>query len=178
MTTLHKVTGNHQGVTVQVEFDDQVYQPGPLTWALCDLMEVRSGDRVIDVGCGTGYIGLVAALLGAGEVICTDPVDEALQWTRHNARLNDLSNLSVRQGGGLDPVAGEEADMIFTLPPQMPFPFNFNPWRYGGIDGSDVILQILRQAVPILAPRNGSLYLIHSAWPIRPGCARRSNDSA
>ncbi len=160
---LKQISGTHQGVRVHIESDSQVYQPGPLTWALCDLMEVRPGDRVVDVGCGTGYIGLVAALLGAGEVICTDPVDDALQWTRRNAELNRVSTLSVRKGRGLDPLAGEEADLVLSLPPQMPFSFNFNPWRYGGIDGCDVILRILRQAVPILAPRRGRLYLIHAA---------------
>ncbi len=160
---LKRITGNHQGARVVVEFDSDVYQPGPLTWALCDLMEVRPGDRVVDVGCGTGYIGLVAALLGAGKVICTDIVDEAIRWTLHNAELNGLSNLEARKGGELDPIAGEEADMILTLPPQMPFAFNFNPWRYGGTDGCEVILRIINQALPILAPRKGRLYLIHSA---------------
>ncbi len=160
---LQKITGTHQGVLVQVEFDDDVYRPGPLTWALCELMEIRAGDRVVDAGCGTGYLGLVAALLGAGEVVCTDPVAEALHWTRHNARLNALDNLVVRQGGELEPLAGEEADLILTLPPQMPFRCDFNPWRYGGPDGCDVILSIIEQARPILAPRQGRMYLVHSA---------------
>lgn len=160
---MEKITGCHQGITVQIEFDDQVYQPGPLTWAMCDLIVVRPGDRVVDVGCGTGYIGLVAALLGAGEVVCIDPVPEALRWTSHNAALNALDNVCVHQGDALDVMAGEQADLILSLPPQMPFEDNFNPWRYGGRDGSEVILKILAQAPPILAPRSGRLYLVYAA---------------
>jgi methylase of polypeptide subunit release factors len=160
---LEKITGKHQGVTVQLEFDDRVYQPGSLTWALCDLILVRPGDRVVDVGCGTGYLGLVAALLGAGEVVCIDPVAEALRWTRHNATLNGLDNIVTLQGDALELLAGEEADLILSLPPQMPYKMNFNPWRYGGLDGSDVVLKIIDQAAPILKPRSGRLYLIHAA---------------
>ena len=70
---LHSIASTHQGTTLRLEFDDQVYQPGPLSWALCDLMEIRLGDRVIDVGCGTGCLGLFAALRGAGEVVCIAP---------------------------------------------------------------------------------------------------------
>lgn len=156
------LSGSHQGVTVRVEVDDRVYRPGPLTGALCDLMRVRPGDRVVDVGCGSGYIGLVAAQLGAGEVICTDPLPGALRCTERNAALNGLANVSVRRGEALDPLAGEAADVIVSLPPQMPFASDFNRSRYGGPDGCAVILRILEQAPPILAPVGGSLYLAHA----------------
>jgi release factor glutamine methyltransferase len=157
------ISAIHQGVSINIEYDEHVYQPGPLTSTLCDIMEVKQGDRVIDVGCGTGYIGIIASLLGASEIIGIDPVPEALKWTQHNARLNNISNLTVKLGGALDPVTYEEADLILSLPPQMPYPTNFNPWRYGGPDGTDVIMRIIRQARSILNKKGARLYLIHTA---------------
>ncbi len=153
----------HQGAALTLECTDEVYRPGPLTLRLADLMRVRPGETVVDVGCGTGYLGLLAARLGAGRVICTDLLPEAVRLAEKNARRNGLCRVEVRRGDALAPLAGESADLILTLPPQMPFPTNFNPGRYGGPDGTDVILRILRQAVPILAPRRGRLHLIHSA---------------
>ena len=94
----------HQGIAINIEYDENVYQPGSLTRIICDIMEVKKGDRVIDVGCGTGYIGIVASLLGASEVICIDPVPESIRWTQHNARLNNISNFTAIHGGALDPV--------------------------------------------------------------------------
>lgn len=157
------ISAIHQGVSINIEYDEHVYKPGSLTSTLCDIMEVKQGDRVIDVGCGTGYIAIVASLLGASKVICIDPVPEALRWTQHNARLNNVSKLTVNLGGALDPVTYEKADLILTLPPQMPFPTNFNPWRYGGPDGTDVIMKIIRQARSILKEKGARLYLVHSA---------------
>jgi release factor glutamine methyltransferase len=159
----NQIIARHQGVSVTIEYDERAYQPGALTAALCDIMEVMPGDRVIDVGCGTGYIGIVAALMGAFEVISIDPVPEALEWTRHNAGLNNVQNLNTKAGKALDPVATEAVDLIVSLPPQMPFPTEFNPWRHGGVDGTDVIVTIIRQAYNILKKNTGRLYLVHAA---------------
>lgn len=166
---MKSMNATHQGVSLTIEFDDHVYQPGPLTSTLCDIMSVTPGDRVIDVGCGTGYIGIVASLLGAAEVICIDPVIEAINWTQHNARINGINNITTLKGSGLDPVEHEQASAIVTLPPQMPYSMNFNPWRYGGPDGTDVIMKIIRQASFILREKGGRLYLVHSglAYPKR-----------
>jgi methylase of polypeptide subunit release factors len=166
---LHRLEAVHQGTTIRIEYEEDVYQPGSLTEMLADLMEVTPGDRVVDVGCGTGYLGIMAALLGAGEVICIDPEPNALKWTRHNASLNGIRNLKVYQGRELDPVANRQVDLIVTLPPQMPFATDFNPWRYGGRDGTDVIIKIISQAGRILHPQKGRLFLLHAglAYPAK-----------
>jgi methylase of polypeptide subunit release factors len=160
---LNHIIARHQGVSARIEYDEDAYEPGSLTATLCDIMDVRPGDRVIDVGCGTGYIGIVASLLGASKVIGIDPVPEALEWTRHNVNLNNIHNLNTKAGKALDPVTNEKVDVIVSLPPQMPFPTEFNPWRYGGPDGADVLVEIIRQAGNILKKENGRLYLVHAA---------------
>jgi release factor glutamine methyltransferase len=160
---LRHVRAIHQHVPIELEFDDDVYQPGSLTETMADVMEVKPGDVAVDVGCGTGYLGIMAALLGAGHVFCTDPEPNAVRWTLHNARLNGATNITAVQGGALDPVEHLEVDLIVTLPPQMPYPTNFNPWRHGGVDGTDVILKIIAQASRMLKREGGRMYLLHAA---------------
>jgi release factor glutamine methyltransferase len=158
---MRRIEAVHHGVPLTLEFDDRVYRPGPLTEILADLMEVRPGDRVVDVGCGTGYLGIAAALLGAGEVICIDPDPEAVRWTAHNARLNGVNRLAVHQATALDPVEGMPVDLILSIPPQMPFPTDFNFRRYGGPDGTDVLIKIVSQARNVLTP-TGRMFLLHA----------------
>jgi ribosomal protein L11 methyltransferase len=49
---------------------------------------MRPGDRVADVGCGSGIIAVTAALLGATEVVATDNDASALVAARANAKRN------------------------------------------------------------------------------------------
>ncbi len=153
----------HQGVKILIETDDKVYKPGLLTETICNKMVVKKGDVAVDVGCGTGYIGITAALLGAGKVIAIDPCKDALVCTLRNAELNNLTNICVRQGVELEPIMEKAVDLILTLPPQMPFSVDFNPERYGGHDGTDVILKIISESGTILKKDTGRFYLVHSA---------------
>ncbi len=49
-----------------------------------------SGWKVLDVGCGTGILGITAAKLGAQDVVCVDNDPKATQIAEENARLNDV----------------------------------------------------------------------------------------
>ena len=162
-----RISATHQGISLMVEYDGQVYRPGVLTSTLSDIMEVRAGDRAFDVGCGTGYLGIVASLLGASEVFAIDPMPEAVRWTKDNACHNGIINLKVIRGKALDPVRLSQADLIVSNPPQIPYRSNFSSWRYGGADGTDVIVKLIKQASTVLRGKESRLFLIHSglAYP-------------
>jgi ribosomal protein L11 methyltransferase len=55
--------------------------------------------RVIDVGCGSGILGIAAGMLGAGELLGVDTDPIAVESTIANAALNEQAGLfRVRQG--------------------------------------------------------------------------------
>ena len=49
-----------------------------------------AGQRVLDFGCGSGIVGITAALCGASEVWVADLDDNALLAVQENARLNQV----------------------------------------------------------------------------------------
>lgn len=56
------------------------------------------GKRVLDCGCGTGILSLVASKLGAQECIGYDIDEWSVENTKHNAEINKVDNLSVLHG--------------------------------------------------------------------------------
>ena len=53
---------------------------------------VRNMDVVLDVGCGSGILGITASKLGAKEVVMTDIDECAIKATEHNMLLNNVKN--------------------------------------------------------------------------------------
>jgi ribosomal protein L11 methyltransferase len=60
---------------------------------------LRPGDRVLDVGCGSGILAIAAAKLGARSVRAVDIDENCVRITRENAACNDVSGaLEARTG--------------------------------------------------------------------------------
>ena len=54
-----------------------------------------AGRQVLELGCGLGLVGVVAALHGA-RVLCTDYEAAALAFARHNARRNACAHMGFQ----------------------------------------------------------------------------------
>ncbi|KAF0159534.1 MAG: ribosomal protein L11 methyltransferase [Syntrophaceae bacterium] len=48
--------------------------------------------KVLDVGCGTGILGITAAKMGAGDVVCVDNDSKATEIAAENAVINAVSD--------------------------------------------------------------------------------------
>ncbi len=81
----------------------QQVMDNPLYWIFCwasgqvlaryilDNPRWVKGKRVLDFGCGSGVVAVAAALAGAEEVIACDIDPLAIEATRINAQLNNVS---------------------------------------------------------------------------------------
>lgn len=56
------------------------------------VQHMRPGDRVADVGCGSGILAITAAILGATQVLGTDNDRSALAVAQANARRNKVAD--------------------------------------------------------------------------------------
>jgi len=80
---------------------------------------IKAGDRVLDLGCGYGPLGIViAAAFPGAVVVMTDINKRAAELAARNAALNGVSNVIAREGDGLAAFAGEpDFDCILMNPP-------------------------------------------------------------
>ncbi len=73
-------TGEHETTSMCVEYLEKF---------------VKESDTVLDVGCGSGILGITASKLKANKVILTDIDECAITATQHNMKLNNITNGTV-----------------------------------------------------------------------------------
>lgn len=86
------------------------------TTRMCALLgekHLRENDRVLDLGCGTAILGLLAVKLGASSALAVDIDDAAVKTARQNIDNNgETKKINVIKGT-LDDVPEEAYDLIF-----------------------------------------------------------------
>ncbi len=86
------------------------------TYLCLELIEkyIKQKDNVVDVGCGSGILGIAAAKLGADRVFCIDIDENACKVARENVLLNNVERLvTVKKGNLLDAIK-EKSDIIIA----------------------------------------------------------------
>ena len=91
-------TGNHETTTLVAE---QILN-----------MEL-TGKTVLDMGCGTGILGMLASLKGAKSVTAIDIDTWSFESTVENARLNNIFNLEAKLGDA-SLLGNESFEIIFA----------------------------------------------------------------
>ncbi len=99
----------------------EAFPPGHPTTRLCldllrEVLAATSVPSLLDVGCGTGLLGLAAAALGVPGVVGVDIAKGAAQATWENARENGLAGALKVVQGSTECVKGPFALVIANLP--------------------------------------------------------------
>lgn len=88
------------------------------TRILVEAMEVPPQATLLDMGCGYGVIGIVAARLApSSQVFMVDVNRRAVQLAEMNIRRYQLANAHVRHGDGFAAVQGLAFHAIYMNPP-------------------------------------------------------------
>lgn len=161
---------------------DHVLGIGQASTTLVQTTIRRQVPRALDLGTGCG-IQTFHLLQHAEHVTATDISERALAFTRFNLTLNAEalrlnpealeSRVSLRLGSLLEPVAGEQFDLVVSNPPFVITPRNRDEstgrftYRDGGLAGDDIVASLVRTLPGILAP-GGTAQLLGN-WEITAG---------
>jgi ribosomal protein L11 methyltransferase len=91
-------TGNHETTSMMLE---------------AILKENLNGKSVLDMGCGTGILGILASMKGATRITAIDIDNWSVKGTHENAIRNHIKNLKVRKGDAAI-LGSEKYDLIFA----------------------------------------------------------------
>ena len=73
---------------------------------------VKGGERVLDVGCGSGILGIAAVLLGADSAFGVDIDETAVRTANENAQVNHVSDRMTAIAGDLVDKVTEKYDIV------------------------------------------------------------------
>lgn len=152
---------------IKFETCKQVYAPAEDTFLLADSLLVKEGDIVLEIGTGTGLVGLVASKK-ASKVVATDINPHAIECARANVQLNRVKNMEIRQGDLFQPVPEEKFDLILFNTPYLPTADDeiigdeLDAAWDGGADGRQVIDLFLNEVKNHLKYR-GIVQLVQSS---------------
>ena len=146
----NRIALNLRGFDLHFETQAGVFSHGELdegSRLLIEAMRVSPTAKLLDLGCGWGAIGVVAAKLATrGHVTMVDSDIRATRLAERNLALNNLTNAEVILGDGFrDLPPKTRFDVIASNPPTH--------------SGREVLDEMVEGAYKALRPR-GQLYLV------------------
>lgn len=119
------ITVTINSVPLRFETDPSLFSPSQAdrgTLAMLELCPVHEDDRVLDLGCGYGTVGIYASkIVGPANVTMTDISETAAACARKNAILNlsgeDASLPEIITGDGLKGITRRDYTVIYSNPP-------------------------------------------------------------
>jgi 16S rRNA (guanine1207-N2)-methyltransferase len=146
-----------RGVRVRLFKQVGIFAGGELdegTRLLIEALDVRADDRILDLGCGSGVVGMVAACLAARtQVWMADADATAVALARKNLALNGRTNATVLLSDAYAALEGLHFDLIASNPPV----------HAGRVPAQAIARRFIGGAPDFLASR-GRLYVVGPAF--------------
>lgn len=110
-----------KNVDMVFETTPSIFSPNSIdngTLAMLSVIDFSPCDRVLDLGCGYGIVGILAAkLIGEENVIMCDISEQAIEYAIINLHINNVPNIKIRLSDGYKNVEERDFTLILSNPP-------------------------------------------------------------
>ena len=110
-----------KNIDLKFTSSDKLFSPKNIdigTLSMIDEVCFENENKILDLGCGYGFVGILAAkIIGEDKVVMCDIDSEAVEVSKHNAVLNDVSNINIIQSDGLKNIIDNDFSMVLSNPP-------------------------------------------------------------
>ncbi len=141
------------------------FRPSTISTLLAESLDFKPGSVVVDVGCGSGILSIIAAKMGASRVYGIDAADETVEIASANAAAHGVADrVQFAQGDMFEPLDPEvEADVVIGDVSGIPDDIaNASGWfpsgLSGGPTGAELPMRMIEESKRLLR-KGGSLFL-------------------
>lgn len=143
----------------------ETFRPSTVSKLLADALNVEKGDVVVDAGCGSGILAIIAAKLGASKVYGVDAARDTVEVASENAQRHGVADRTLFFEGDLfEPLPPDvKADIVIGdvsgIPDEIASASGWFPSGLaGGPSGAELPMRMLTEAKRVLAA-GGRMFL-------------------
>lgn len=115
------ITAEIKNVSLRFETDTSNFSPNSIdvgTLAMLSAVEFSPDDKILDMGCGYGVVGILAAkLIGQENVTMCDISESAVKQAKINAELNGVPDIDIKISDGFSNILDNDFTLILSNPP-------------------------------------------------------------
>ena len=115
------ISARIKNVDLVFETTPSIFSPNSIdngTLAMLSVIDFLPGDKVLDLGCGYGIVGILAGkLIGEENVVMCDVSEQAVECATKNLRMNNVPDIRIRLSDGYKNVEERDFTLILSNPP-------------------------------------------------------------
>ena len=108
-------------INLTFETKNTIFSPQGIdkgTLAMLSVAEILPSDKVLDLGCGYGVVGIYTAkLIGEANVVMSDTDIDCVNISRKNAEANGVGSIQVIHSNGFEDIQEKDFTLILSNPP-------------------------------------------------------------
>ncbi len=110
-----------KGIKMKFKTSGKIFSPQNIdkgTLAMLSLVDFKEGDRVLDLGCGYGVVGILASkIVGSDNVFMTDVDEKAVKLSIENSIINNVGGIKILKSDGFKELSESGFSIILSNPP-------------------------------------------------------------
>lgn len=115
------ISARIKDVDMVFETAPSIFSPNSIdngTLAMLSVVDFLPCDKVLDLGCGYGIVGILAGKqIGEENVYMCDVSEQAIEYATINLRMNNVPNIKIRLSDGYKNIEERDFTLILSNPP-------------------------------------------------------------